>query len=675
MDPLLRIGHEKHASAVKSICEISDGSARLLLLSAAYVGHQRLDVPLDKRLAATRDLLEKLKYSGDGFAKLWESVTGPMVEREKTMLERLSLFQHRFALEVFREPAGNDFAPWSQDTEFLFTVSGKSWQVDREKRSGESPEDADAALERLVARRFIVAVPPADTHALAERRDSFDRCWDLNPAIAELARTHTFEWAYEQSAYIDAQKYRVNTLLYLCRSRSDGGGPAEEERYDRIEAERHEIYSSLRWALRWAWKDRDDHKNREECLGYAARLLASVWGHHLVWGYWAEYLFYLKELLIRGEYSKKDYPAADMERIALIDAVNGGLVIALQNNEMETANGLFNHLCGLLPGYFSRADSGDIPDDGWKWYYLYNTVAFYHIRLSVQESASELRQQRLADARHFFLRSLNAIDVHLLERVNNLTALSRLGEDMPNSTSADPLKQELLRSVTRNLERYLPVPDPEAAESTALHRLHDSKWPLNGLGDVERALRNSQKIGDSGEIKRAEHPATQWYEASRAVAWLCDDRNGRAWSSLQLADLSIQDRKYADALRLCREAIQLWWQLGDFNHIASAIETLALMAAQQSNWYEAVRLASAAQRLRELKGLSANGEADGTYRQQRLQRAARHLDGAKREQAVNEGRRGEVIDIIAFSLRVTSNGNDPNLRTGNRPQRSDPESQ
>ncbi|HVS33511.1 MAG TPA: protein kinase [Thermoanaerobaculia bacterium] len=229
------------------------------------------------------------------------------------------------------------------------------------------------------------------------------------------------------------------------------------------------------------------------------------------------------------------------------------------------------------------------------------------------------------------LRRLDEAAPHLEE---SLSLWKAIGDEASYARSLTNL------AVVRRLQGDRAAAQQMYIETEALfRRINDptsAAWALNHQGDVARELEQFQE---------ASHDYASALRAFRELG----DSWGIATSLLDIGNLARRTGRLEDAAPAYRESLEHFGRLGHSRGIARVLEAMALLAGARDRFEQALTLAGAAARVRDLIGAPLPEQEQAEFDRE-LERALGALGGEGRRNPYQCGRCMGMTEAIAYAL-------------------------
>jgi len=162
-------------------------------------------------------------------------------------------------------------------------------------------------------------------------------------------------------------------------------------------------------------------------------------------------------------------------------------------------------------------------------------------------------------------------------------------------------------------------------------------WSINQQGDIAR---------EQGDLDRA----TAFYYRALMAFRESGDRWGYARSLTDLGQVYCEQSQHETAREAYREALEIFAELGHKRGVARALDGVACLSAQRGNPARALKLAAAAQHLRDILGARPH-PTEQSKLDQHLALAWKSLNDAEGKTAWNEGLAMSMEKAIQYSLQ------------------------
>lgn len=285
-------------------------------------------------------------------------------------------------------------------------------------------------------------------------------------------------------------------------------------------------------------------------------------------------------------------------------------------------------------------------------------------KISIFLGALATTQGDFPAAQQFLLQSL-ALYEELNDRFGVAASLNALGISARDSGNYEAAQRYLEHS----LESWRKLPN-QLDTARCLHNLANI---AKGRGDyvrAQKALRESteifEEVGDAngaawsinqqGDIAREQgelDAARNYYQRALRAFRQLGDRWGSARSLADLGAVYSEQGAYEDARNAYREALQGFAELGHRRGMARALEGSACLAAARGQAAHALRLAGAAEHLRNLVSAPLR-QAEQSKLDQNLSSAWDSLSEAEGKRAWAEGAGMTIENVIQYSLQEPS---------------------
>jgi predicted ATPase/class 3 adenylate cyclase/Tfp pilus assembly protein PilF len=423
----------------------------------------------------------------------------------------------------------------------------------------------------------------------------------------------------------DGSRWRDRHLAYFRAVGAEAEprltGPDQRAWLERLENELDNVRAALAWAA---------DAGGDTCSG--SYLAASLWRFWQVRAYFSEGRTWLSALLAADDGTDPHARANALNAAGALAMLQGDHAAARQDLEECVA------LSRRIGNRHAEARS-------------FNNLGNIAYAKSDYAGARELFQQSLAIRR--------AIDdcQGVADGLNNLGGIAYQTGDYP---AALAYYHECLALRRRQGDRWATallltnlgaVADAQSDFATSRSLYEEALAIQRDLGDRWAVPTTLKNLGDLAYAQRDYAQARALYEEGIAICREVGDRRGVAMQLSDLGKVAVAVGDYPAARVLSQECLPLMRELGDLRGMTEVLEGLAIVALARKDADRAVRIMSAAERLRDEIGFPLRPKERSDFERQMASLRAASPDAKAFDQAWQAGRAMTVDEAVDYALQ------------------------